>query len=142
MTVRQTPLWQIEAPVSVVFDRLSQWGLGAPFWPHRLAVVERQSDRLDHMRVLLCGWPELPFGLGNRLLGFRVVPLFRLHAMRIQATPAQPDNARYLLYECSGGYPIGLLALYVRTAIAEEGKRRTKLPKTCRSRSLCLRPWG
>ena len=28
------------------------------------------------------------------------------------------DNARYLLYECGGGYPIGVSALYVRSSIA------------------------
>jgi hypothetical protein len=28
------------------------------------------------------------------------------------------DNARYLLYRCSGGYPLGVFAIYVRSSIA------------------------
>ena len=29
------------------------------------------------------------------------------------------DNARYLLYKCSGGYPIGFFSMYVRSSIPE-----------------------
>jgi hypothetical protein len=32
------------------------------------------------------------------------------------------DNARYLLWECSGGYPIGIFSAYVRSPIAERGE--------------------
>lgn len=34
--------------------------------------------------------------------------------------PAGPDNARYLLYKSSGGYPIGVFTMYVRSSIANE----------------------
>ena len=30
------------------------------------------------------------------------------------------DNARFLLYECSGGYPIGIFTIYVRSSIANQ----------------------
>ncbi|MCK5730572.1 MAG: hypothetical protein KAH68_05830, partial [Draconibacterium sp.] len=32
------------------------------------------------------------------------------------------DNARYLLYESSGGYPIGIFTMYVRSSIEELGE--------------------
>lgn len=114
----------IEAPVSLVFEELTRWGADAQFWPNHLAAVERREDSLEHMRVLLLGMNELPLGLGDRLFGLRVVPLFRLHALRIQRAPVVgQDNARYLLYESSGGYPIGFLALYVRSRIPARGER-------------------
>ena len=34
--------------------------------------------------------------------------------------PDEFDNARYLLYDCSGGYPIGIFSMYVRSSIAEQ----------------------
>jgi len=57
-----------------------------------------------------------PFGLFS--------PLFRLNAIRIQRIPAPSDydNARYLLYKCSGGYPIGIFSIYVRSSIANENE--------------------
>lgn len=114
----------IEAPVGHVFDELLTWGAGARFWPNDLAAVERQGESLDRMRVLLLGWNELPFGLGDRLFGLRVVPLFRLSALRIQSEPDPfRDSARYLLYESGGGYPIGFLAIYVRSRIPSLGER-------------------
>lgn len=114
----------VEVPVSHVFDELLKWGADAEFWPNHLATVERHEESLDHMRVLLLGRSELPFGLGDRLFGLQIVPLFRLHALRIQRTPVVgQDNARYLLYESGGGYPIGFLALYVRSRIPAQGER-------------------
>jgi hypothetical protein len=32
------------------------------------------------------------------------------------------DNARYVLYECSGGYPVGICGIYVRSPIANLGE--------------------
>jgi len=114
----------IEAPASLVFEELTRWGADAQFWPNHLAAVERREDSLAHMRVLLLGMNELPFGLGEKVFGLRVVPLFRLHALRIQRNPVvDQDNARYLLYESGGGYPIGFLALYVRSRIPTQGER-------------------
>ena len=46
-------------------------------------------------------------------------------ALNIQKTPAHFDfdNARFLLYECSGGYPIGVFSMYVRSSIPERGEK-------------------
>ena len=32
------------------------------------------------------------------------------------------DNARYLLYECSGGYPVGVCGIYIRSPIVDLGE--------------------
>jgi hypothetical protein len=36
--------------------------------------------------------------------------------------PQDLDNARYLIYACRGGYPIGILVTYVRSSIASLGE--------------------
>ncbi len=45
--------------------------------------------------------------------------LFKLEKRQFNFTPhtSDFDNARSLLYDCSGGYPIGILSLYVRSSI-------------------------
>ena len=45
-----------------------------------------------------------------------------MKAIRILRTPtsADYDNARYLLYECTGGYPIGIFSMFVRSSIPGE----------------------
>ncbi len=55
----------------------------------------------------------------------RLLHLFDLNAIKIQKVPApfDFDNARYLLYESQGGYPIGIFSMYVRTSIPERGEK-------------------
>ncbi|MBT6835993.1 MAG: hypothetical protein HOA61_08095 [Bacteroidetes bacterium] len=45
-----------------------------------------------------------------------------LNAISIKKTPDPTgiDNARYLLYKSSGGYPIGIFTMYVRSSIVNE----------------------
>jgi len=84
----------------------------------------RCGHGLEEMELLLLGRTEMPFGLGDRLFGWPVVPLFRLEALRVQRDPiAEQENARFLLYRCRGGYPIGFIALYARSPIAAMGER-------------------
>ena len=45
--------------------------------------------------------------------------LFNLIAIKFQKEP-DINNARYLLYRCSGGYPIGVFSLYVRDSSEEQ----------------------
>ena len=54
-----------------------------------------------------------------------MIPLFNLNAIQIKALPDafDFDNARYLLYKCSGGYPIGIYAMYVRSSIPSMGEK-------------------
>ena len=56
--------------------------------------------------------------------GLKLIPLFLLNAIEIKKVPDTYDfdNARYLLYECSGGYPIGIYIMYVRSSIPAMGE--------------------
>ena len=51
--------------------------------------------------------------------------LFDLNSIRIKGVPSpnDADNARYLLYECKGGYPIGVFSMFVRSSIPERGEK-------------------
>lgn len=106
----------IDAPVQHVFNELLDWNGDSTCWPNYIAQVYREDGKLEKIKILLFGKKRLPFGIFS--------PLFYLTAIRIQRIPAESDydNARYLLYKCSGGYPIGIFSMYVRTSIPEEGE--------------------
>jgi hypothetical protein len=57
--------------------------------------------------------------------GIKLIPLFLLKAIQIKSQPDSFDfdNARYLLYKCSGGYPIGIFAMYVRSSLRGLGEK-------------------
>ena len=114
----------VGAPVTFVFDELQRWDKTSSWWPNRLAALERVGGRLEHIRVFFLGRRKHPFGLEIRLFGFNVIPLFELHARRIREVPGplDCDNARYLLFDCRGGYPAGILAGYVRSSIADQAE--------------------
>ena len=107
----------IETPASYVFEELMRWNGDALCWPNRIAKVQLQDDRLENIKIYL-------FGISRRLFGLRLFHLFDLSSIRIQRmpTPSDHDNARYLLYECKGGYPIGVFSMYVRSSIPERGE--------------------
>ncbi len=114
----------IDAPVRYVFEELLRWNGDSTCWPNHLARVERIDGRLEAIRLFLCGWQRYPFGLRRGIFGLSFIPLFNLNAKRFQQVPptSDCDNARYLLYECSGGYPIGIFAMYARSSIAEQNE--------------------
>ena len=116
----------INLPVKYVFDELLNWDGDATCWPNHLAEVDRINGRLDAIHLYPFGWRRYPFG-SNGFLGFHYIPLFNLNARQIQKTPDpdEMDNARYLLYDCSGGYPIGIFAMYARSPIASQGEVET-----------------
>ncbi len=113
----------IEAPVQSVFEELEQWSGHSSCWPNYVAAVERTDDRIEEIKIRLLGLSRIPFGRRTRV-GWRVPPLFVMKALRIQRSPGdlETDNARYMLYSCSGGYPIGIFVIYVRSSIAEQGE--------------------
>ena len=100
----------IEAPLSYVFNELLQWNGDSTCWPNHIAKVDRIENDLKHIKILL--------------FGFKRIPLFLLNAIRFKEVPDcfDFDNARYLLYECSGGYPIGVYSMYVRSSIPDMGE--------------------
>ncbi len=114
----------IDAPVSYVFNELLNWNGDSTCWPNHIAKVERIDENIEKIRILPFGWKKYPFGFKKSLLGFRFIPLFNLNSIRIKRVPDafDFDNARYLLYKCSGGYPIGIFLMYVRSSIADMGE--------------------
>ena len=96
----------IEAPARFIFDELMRWDGDSICWPNNIARVNLKDGKIENIVITLLG---------------RFAKLFVMKAIRIQPIPAvnDTDNARYLLYECSGGYPIGIFSLYVRSSIPE-----------------------
>jgi hypothetical protein len=114
----------VEAPVSYVFNELLQWNGDSTCWPNHIAKVDRIKNNLEKIRILPFGWKKYPFKLMRSFFGLKFIPLFRLNAIRIKKIPDSYDfdNARYLLYKCSGGYPIGIFTMYVRSSIHTMGE--------------------
>ena len=108
----------IEAPANHVFNELLNWSGESSCWPNHIAKVSRVDDKIEKIKIFLFGKDKYPWGIN-------VFHLFNLNAIKIQKTPISTDfdNARYLLYKCSGGYPIGVFAMYVRTSIPKRGEK-------------------
>lgn len=112
----------INAPVKYVFEELLKWNGDSSCWPNNIATVERINNRLEKIRIFLFGIRKYPFGIKNGFFGFKFIPLFNLSSIKFQQFPDNVDfdNARYLLYKCSGGYPVGVFSMYVRSPINEQ----------------------
>jgi hypothetical protein len=114
----------IRTPARFAYEQLLRWTGDSTYWPNRLATVETLDRGREHIRVLFLGRPTRVI---RHLVG-GIAPefgtLFRLTALKLQHVPrpSEFDNARYLLYQCSGGYPIGVMCLYVRSSIADLGE--------------------
>jgi hypothetical protein len=110
----------IETPVRYVYEELLRWDGNSTCWPNHIASVFKLEGELEHIQIFLFGKRSYPLGMKYGLFGFEFIPLFCLNAIRFQHLPGlSDDNARYLLYESTGGYPIGIFTMYVRTAIPE-----------------------
>ncbi len=109
----------VNAPVSYVFNELLNWNGDSTCWPNHIAKVYRVNEKIEQIRILPFGWKKYPFGWKKSFLGLSFIPLFHLNSLRIKSVPDvfDFDNARYLLYRCSGGYPIGVFSMYVRSPI-------------------------
>jgi len=114
----------IEAPVSYIFNELLNWNGDSTCWPNHIAKVERIDDDIEAIRILPLGLKKYPFGFQKSFFGLNFIPLFYLNSIRIKRVPDafDFDNARYLLYKCTGGYPIGIFMMYVRSSIADMGE--------------------
>ncbi len=119
----------IDVPVKYVFEELLQWDGNSSYWPNQIARVKRIDGSLEKILIYILGLEKIDLG-GILLKGIKIKPLFNMSALKFQyVTPAlDTDNARYLLYKCSGGYPIGIFAIYVRSSISEQNeKEKTQL---------------
>ncbi len=114
----------VNAPAKYVFEELLKWNGDSSCWPNYIAKVTREDDKLENLLFHFFGFIKNPFWMKNGLFGLNFIPLFKLNAIDFKKTPdpADADNARYLLYESSGGYPIGVFCMYVRSSIAHENE--------------------
>ena len=103
----------IDIPAKFVFEELLEWDGDSYCWPNHIARVTKQEG-LEKIKLYLFGRKKMP-------AGSKIKPLFNLNAIRIGQIPEyyEPDHARYLLYSCTGGYPIGFFSMYVRSSLAD-----------------------
>ncbi len=114
----------IDAPVNHIFNEIVRFNGNPSCWPNHIAKVDRINDDFRNIRILPFGWKRYPLKSMKSFFGLPLIPLFHLNAIRIKEVPDNYDfdNARYLLFDCSGGYPIGILAIYIRSSIPEMGE--------------------
>ena len=115
----------IDVPVRYVFEEILKWDGNSTYWPNNLANVGRINGQLNEVEINLFGLHRIGLKLGRHFYGFRVLPLFMMKALRFKLSPEPVDfdNARYLLFNCSGGYPIGIFSIYTRSSISEQGEK-------------------
>ena len=114
----------IQVPVRYVFDEILRWDGDSTCWPNHVAEVERLRGGIDHISVFLFGQRQYPFGRKHRFLGLRYIPLFNLTVTRSQrqADTTEADNARFVLFRSTGGYPIGHFCMFTRSPIQALGE--------------------
>lgn len=114
----------IDAPVTMVFEEVLRWDGDSPCWPNHIATVEAIEGDRESVRILALGyWSRRLRSRANGWLS-NLGLLFNLHDLRRQFVPDSSnfDNARYILYRCSGGYPIGVFCIYVRSPLESLGE--------------------
>jgi len=114
----------VEAPASYLFEELLRWNGDSNCWPNNIAKLKLIDDKLDKISVSLFGLSRYNSNTGIKKDRFHFLQLFNLDAIKIQQIPdpSDNDNARFLLYKCSGGYPIGVFSMYVRSSIPSLGE--------------------
>lgn len=114
----------VSAPNRFAFDELQHREASEGCWPNHIAPLERMDGRVDRVRVHLFRRWATRSGFQHGLRALGLAPLFQLDKLRFQDVPSplDVDNGRFLLYACSGGYPIGICSVYVRSSIPERGE--------------------
>jgi hypothetical protein len=114
----------IEAEGKYVFEQLLNWDGNSNYWPNHIARVKRLNGSLEKILIYILGIEKIEF---KRFMGkgINFKPLFNMTALKFQhaSSSADTNNTRFLLYECSGGYPIGIFSLYVRNSIPEQNEK-------------------
>lgn len=117
----------VAAPGRLIFEEFASGAVAEACWPNHLAALDRDGGGIEHVRVFLLDRRVTLFGLRSGFLGLDFIPLFQLDLLKRQdtAAPDAVDDGRFLLYSCSGGYPIGIFGVYVRSSLPgtdEEGE--------------------
>jgi hypothetical protein len=112
----------IDAPVRYVFDEIIHWRGDAPYWPNHVATPHNEDSRPEEVRVVVFG--RSIGGWLESVTRTRLATLFEMHARTVRHVPADSDldNARYFLWDCRGGYPIGIFSIFARSPIAALGE--------------------
>ena len=112
----------INAPAKYIFDELLEWDGDSTCWPNHIAKIVKSNDRLENLYIYLFGRVKFPNWFRKSIVGRNFIPLFTLDSIQFRKTPdpSDFDNARFLLYKSSGGYPIGIFSLYVRSSISHQ----------------------
>ena len=115
----------IDMPSKYIFEELLNWNGDSSCWPNYIAKVVRKNNSLEHIAIYLFGWVRFPKWFKNSVIGRSFIPLFKLNSLGFKKIPddASSDNARFLLYKTSGGYPIGVFSMYVRSSIEEQHEK-------------------
>ncbi|MCL7968629.1 MAG: hypothetical protein M8867_03255 [marine benthic group bacterium] len=113
----------IDAAVETVFDEVERWEGGSACWPDHLATIEQTPGEQDGFRVVFLGRSGTMRRLRRRL-GPEFGTLFVATVSEARRVPDLRDteNARFFLWNCSGGYPIGVFSIFARSRIAERGE--------------------
>ncbi len=115
----------IEIPGRYVYEELLQWGGTSDYWPNQIARVKRIEGDLKNIHIFLFGLERIDWRRKTVQPLIPLKPLFHMSALKFRHTPISldADNARFMLYKCSGGYPIGIFSLYVRSSISEQNEK-------------------
>ncbi len=114
----------VNAPAKYIFEELLKWNGDSTCWPNYIAKVVSKNNKLENLFIYLFGWTKFPNWIKNSVIGRSFIPLFMLNSISFKKIPdpSDPDNARYLLFSSSGGYPIGIFSMYVRSSIPRENE--------------------
>ncbi len=115
----------VNTPVDYLFEELMRWNSDSCWWPNHIAKVHVLDNNLSHIDVFLFG--KLNFKHRNREKSpeFHLLRLFNLSILKKIQKEDNGDtheNAHYLFYKCSGGYPIGVFSLFTRNSIPENNE--------------------
>ncbi|HEY9115318.1 MAG TPA: hypothetical protein VIN10_11520 [Bacteroidales bacterium] len=122
----------IDVPVDFLFGELMKWNSDSCWWPNHIAKVHALDDRLSRINVFLFGKINFSFKKQKKSPEFHLLRLFNFKLIKKENNSSPENkNAHYLLYECSGGYPIGVFSLFMRDSIPENNE-------TCKSQLFMM----
>jgi hypothetical protein len=115
----------INAPGSYVFEELLKWGKNSAYWPNNIARIKSIDGNLNRVQIYLFGMEKIFEIKSLSLHGVRLPQLFKLEKRQFKFVPQTMDldNEHSLLYDCGGGYPIGIFSLYVRSSRKERNEK-------------------
>lgn len=109
----------IDVPTDYLFAELMKWNSESCWWPNHIAKVHVLDAQLSRINVFLFGKLNFSLKKQNKSPEFHLLRLFNFKLIQKEQNQSvnSTNNGHYLLYECSGGYPIGVFTLFVRDSI-------------------------